>query len=278
MSKFRVHIGSSMFVFFLSLYIAGVYLLIAESFFQPYEDFFLLIFAVSLVIFSLLYLVRFTPLQKHFARVTGEMYLLTVLTSLVILAYVCVKVLPTFSSGFDARQFLEVLLRRTPFLDLLSRVTLFLLILVYHFLVNKRTADDLHIKDITREIEYLVVAGIGLFCLYGLLNFHDLIEEGAFHFPSFQDLVDLFLIIFTEEIIFRYYIQGAALEAFSKYRALLIASLLFTLVHVGHPVGMYYVYIFTCGLVFGYGYMRNQNLSVPLILHGLTLLFTMVFF
>jgi len=76
--------------------------------------------------------------------------------------------------------------------------------------------------------------------------------------------------------MYRYYIQGAAFKAFSRYRALLIASLLFTLAHSGQLSGMYYMYIFIASLVFGYGYMRYQNLSVPLILHGLINLFPMI--
>ena len=131
-------------------------------------------------------------------------------------------------------------------------------------------------KDITHEVEYLVVAGIGFFCLFGVLHFHELIEKGAFHLPSFQNLVNLFLVVFTEEVMYRYYIHGADSETFSKYRALLIASLLFTLIHSGRLSGMYYIYIFIGSLVFGYGYMRNQNLSVPLILHSLVNLFPMI--
>ena len=277
MTKLRMYTGSSIFVIFLSLSIAAECILIAYPFSQSYVNYFFpLISAASLVVLSLLYLVRFTPLQKHFARVTGEMYLLAILTSLVILAYACIEVLPTFSSSFDARQFLELLLRRISSLGLFNRVTFLLLILVYHFLVNKRTVEDLNIKDITHDIEYVVVAAIGLFCLFGLINFSDLIEEGTFHLPSFENLVNFFLVILAEEIMYRYYIQGAASEAFSKYRALFIASLLFALAHFGRPFGMYHIHVFISSLVFGYGYMRNQNLAVPLILHGLTLLFPMV--
>ncbi|MGD2247370.1 MAG: CPBP family intramembrane metalloprotease [Candidatus Methanofastidiosia archaeon] len=284
MSKLRVYIGSSMFVFFLSSFVADGYIsllatLIARgylSYSRQYMEYIFPIFAVSLVVLSISYLLLFTPLQKYFARVTGEIYFCSLLASLFIIVFALIEVFPAFSSNVDRGQFFEVVLEKIRSLDVVHRVTLLLLILVYHFLVNKRTVEDLNIKDITHEIEYLVVAGIGFFCLFGVLYFQELITEGAFHLPTFENLVNLFLVVFVEEVMYRYYIQGKALEAFSRYRALLIASLLFTLVHLGPPLGWYHIYVFIGGLVYGYGYMRNQNLSVPLILHGLVNLLPVV--
>ena len=284
-STFRAHIGSSIFILYLSFLIAGAYLsllfiLIANGYLtysRQYMNYYLLIFAGSLVVLSILYLDLFTPLQKYFTRVTGEIYLCSFLTSLFIIVFVLIDIFPAFSSNFDRGQFYEAVFERVNSLDLLRQVTLLLLLLGYHFLVNKRTVEDLNIKDLKNEGEYLVVAGIGFFCLFGVINFEKLIEGVTFHFPSFENLVDIFLIVLTEEVMYRYYIQGAASEAFGKFRALLIASLLFTLAHSGQASGIYYMYVFISSLAFGYGYMRNQNLSVPLILHGLTNLLPIVF-
>ena len=259
--------GSSVFVFYLSVLVVRGSFSITGSFSRS-DTFILLVFAASLVVFSVLYLVRFTSQQKQFARVTGEVYLCLILASVIPAFYLVWKAL---SSSFET----ELM----PSFELSFSILFLLFLLIYHFLVNKRTVEDLNIKGITHEVEYLVVAGIGLLCLYGLIKFHDLIERGSFHLPTFEDLVLIFLVVLAEEIMYRYYIQGAASEAFGRFRSVLIVSFLFAFAHSGVSFNVYLlVYRFISGFAFGYGYMRNQNLSVPIILHCLTNLFPAVFF
>lgn len=264
-SRIRVYVGSSVFVFYLSVLVASSS--ITRSFSRS-DTFILLVFAASLVVFSVLYLARFTLEQKQFARVTGEVYLCLILASVIPAFYLVWKAL---SSPFETEMI--------PSLGLSFYILRLLFLLIYHFLVNRRTVKDLNIKGITHEIEYLVVAGIGLFCLYGLMGFHDLIERGTFHLPTFEDLVLIFLVVLAEEITYRYYIQGEASEAFGRFRSVLIVSFLFAFAHSEVTFNVYLLaYRFISGFAFGYGYMRNQNLSVPIILHFLTNLFPTVFF
>jgi membrane protease YdiL (CAAX protease family) len=88
--------------------------------------------------------------------------------------------------------------------------------------------------------------------------------------------LSLFVVAPAEEAFFRGVVQGRLRRAFGPVVSVLVASLLFTVVHVFNfvtfeqslgivvPLGA----IFVAALVLGVTYERTANLAVPIVIHG----------
>lgn len=261
MASIRSYVGFLAFIFFVPVFATMNVFSISLKFLElesvMLSILVLLSFFISLVILSVAYAKWLTPAQKRIFQVGGELYLL----------YFAAMGL-----------FLGLLLQEWDISPIVSPTILLLLILGYHFVINNGTINDLNIKDVSRQIEYIIVGTIGLFCLFGLLWFDTLISEGTFQLPGFEGLVMVFVVIVAEEIMYRYYIQGSAQKAMKNSTAVLMVSLLFALQH-GSLEATYvrFVYAFVVSIVCGFGYSRYRNLSVPLILHAAANLFSLIF-
>lgn len=83
-------------------------------------------------------------------------------------------------------------------------------------------------------------------------------------------ILTVFIQVFMEEIIFRYYMSGTLMKDKSRsniYIYLLSSSIAFSLLHI--LTYNYYVllYIFFYGIAFGMLYLLTKNIGVPLGLH-----------
>jgi membrane protease YdiL (CAAX protease family) len=162
---------------------------------------------------------------------------------------------------------------------MLTNIMGILVILGYHFVVNKKTIEDLGIKDISKDVEFIIVGAIALFCLYGAINFQRYLEEGFFHIPAFEELVTLFLVVVGTEIGYRYYMVGKGIGAFGKYGSVLVVTFLMVVVHlISNPSVLPLVYYTVSQIVLGLGYVRGKNLSIPLILHILVKMYPLWLF
>jgi membrane protease YdiL (CAAX protease family) len=75
-----------------------------------------------------------------------------------------------------------------------------------------------------------------------------------------------------EELLFRGLIQGRLGESFPTWRAIMLASALFAIVHITSLVGqgkfIYIGVVFALALVLGATYEYTDNLAVPALIHG----------
>jgi membrane protease YdiL (CAAX protease family) len=85
----------------------------------------------------------------------------------------------------------------------------------------------------------------------------------------FLDAVLLMLVAAGEELVFRGYVFTNLAESMNKWAALIVSSLLFTIVHVSNPsvpvVAL--VNTFLGGLVLGMSFMYSQSLWTPFFFH-----------
>lgn len=89
-------------------------------------------------------------------------------------------------------------------------------------------------------------------------------------------LLSIFVIGPMEELFYRGTVQKHFTSVFSDIQAVVLAALVFSLVHIPSLIGdgpasfvPYLAVLFVGGLAFGYAYYRTQNLAVPMIGHGL---------
>jgi len=79
-----------------------------------------------------------------------------------------------------------------------------------------------------------------------------------------------------EELFYRGTVQKHFTKVFSDTQAVVLAALLFSVIHIPSLIGdgpasfvPYLAVLFVGGLAFGFAYSRTQNLAVPMIGHGL---------
>ncbi|MEX1269886.1 MAG: type II CAAX endopeptidase family protein [Balneolaceae bacterium] len=112
------------------------------------------------------------------------------------------------------------------------------------------------------------IIGTGFYLLYAT----DEIQISNFEFNSY-DLINLFLICFfisfTEETLCRGFVLGNFMISFNNYTALILTSILFSLLHSLNPNIdiISFLNIFLAGLVLGYSYIFTNNLWFALSLH-----------
>lgn len=77
------------------------------------------------------------------------------------------------------------------------------------------------------------------------------------------------LVAFTEELLIRGYVLGNLLKCMNKYLALLISSIIFSLMHAGNPNIdiLSYSNLFLAGILLGVSYLFTKNLWFPIALH-----------
>ncbi len=131
----------------------------------------------------------------------------------------------------------------------------------------------LHIKN--RKTDFIlgivlgiVVMGIG----YELLVLLNEISFDKIVFDPINILISVALftcVAIMEEILFRGYILRNLMISFNKYIALIISSLLFSLMHGMNPNmdGFSAMSLFLAGILLGISYIYTKNLWFPIALH-----------
>ena len=148
---------------------------------------------------------------------------------------------------------------------------------------------DLHVPSL-RDVVYTVGGVVGLFAALFAISWitqqlgvpaseHGIIETAREGDPTILlVLVPLSILIIGpgEELLFRNVVQKLLYDAFSRSGAIVIASVIFAIVHVpayltGTPsqVATSIVSVFVLSLLLGWIYHRTENLVVPALIHGL---------
>jgi hypothetical protein len=127
---------------------------------------------------------------------------------------------------------------------------------------------------------FVVVVVIGVvYASLGVQTTPNAVTEPGLENPDYL-LVLVPLVIFVnapaEELLFRNVVQKSLYGTFSRRNAVLVASVIFAVVHVPayyHPdpavIGASIGVIFGGSVVFGWVYARTDNLVVPSLVHGL---------
>lgn len=151
---------------------------------------------------------------------------------------------------------------------------IFFLIWFFMKFLDKRPIKDLglvliKIKDVYYGLFIgLIVLSIGFFTLWASNE----IQVFGFNFITsdfFLSLLLYFLVAFSEEILVRGYILSNLMGSTNKYFALIISSLIFSLMHIGNYGYSWFtaLELFTGGIMLGLPYLFNRNLWFPISLH-----------
>lgn len=144
----------------------------------------------------------------------------------------------------------------------------------------KRKIDDesfleigLHTKKRAKDIVYGITLGlitIGLGFL--ILIYLDEIRIDTIKFKPIELLFSILLFLsvaFGEEIIMRGYVLNNLMKSLNKYLALLISSIIFSVIHLANPnfswLGFFGITL--AGLLLGLSYIYTKNLWFPVALH-----------
>ena len=124
-----------------------------------------------------------------------------------------------------------------------------------------------------KRIGIYIVVGLGLGALLGFIEYQVLSPERLIPEISLGSMLLLGIVMFVfvglgEELVFRYLLQDRLKTVMGAISAILLASLIFTLMHSGYSNSFYLIYVFIIGLIFGISYERTRSLLFVTILHG----------
>lgn len=166
-----------------------------------------------------------------------------------------------------------------------SLIGILLLIWVFMKYLDKEKFTHLGFDTKNRLYEFIIGIVIGAFIMaiaYSLLLFLGEINFQSVNF-DFKEII-LSILIFTtvsvmEEVLFRGYILKNLMISFNKYIALIVSSILFSLVHGFNPnIDLFSLTnIFFAGILLGISYIHTKNLWFPIALHLSWNLFQTIF-
>lgn len=128
-------------------------------------------------------------------------------------------------------------------------------------------------KGRAKDIYY----GLGLGTLIMALGYLLLLVSSQIEFTKYDlngrgifiSLLTYIMVAFSEEILARGYIQRNLMRSFNKYVALLVSSILFSLMHFANPHfdHISFINLFLAGILLGISYLYTKNLWFPIALH-----------
>lgn len=140
--------------------------------------------------------------------------------------------------------------------------------------IDKETFSSLGLsKVIKRDITFGLIMGfLMLFVGFiGLLLFDQTQYIGCqFIFSDFVAGFLLYVFVaLTEELLMRGYVLSNLMDSMNKYLALVISSLIFSIMHGGNPSFGWFpaLELFLAGILFGLPYLYTRNLWFPIALH-----------
>ncbi len=160
----------------------------------------------------------------------------------------------------------------SSFFDLLGT---FLVLWIFTRYIYREKFIDLGLQIENRFTDFAVGTVIGLITMtfgYFLLIGMDEIDYFRFIFNPSEFLISilLFLIVaVVEETLFRGYILKNMMESCNKYLALVLSSILFSLMHGFNPnISLFSLFgLFFAGMILGITYIYTKNLWYPIGLH-----------
>lgn len=166
-----------------------------------------------------------------------------------------------------------------------SLIGTLLVIWVFMKYVDKEKFINLGFDTKNRLYEFIVGIVIGALIMtiaYSLLLFLGEINFQSVNFDIKEIILSILIFIIvsvTEEALFRGYILKNLMISFNKYIALIVSSVLFSLVHGLNPnIDLFsLINIFFAGILLGISYIHTKNLWFPIALHLSWNLFQTIF-
>jgi len=158
------------------------------------------------------------------------------------------------------------------FFDLLG--TFFVLWLFMKYVDKEKFIDlGFHIKNRLKEFNYGIVIGVFIMIVgYLLLIIMGQIILKKIIFNPKEIIITILIysiVAIVEEVLFRGYVLRNFMISFNKYTALIISSLLFSLMHGFNPnIDLFaFIDLFLAGILLGISYVYTKNLWFPIALH-----------
>jgi membrane protease YdiL (CAAX protease family) len=150
-----------------------------------------------------------------------------------------------------------------------------LLIWMFRRVVDKEPfiSVGFQVKNRGRDILYGLLIGFLIMGLgFGLLLLLKQIEVQSINFNAGEILLNLLLfalVAINEESIMRGYVLNNLMLSMNKYLALLISSVVFSLLHLANPHFslITFLVIILSGIILGLSYIYTRNLWFPIALH-----------
>ncbi len=151
----------------------------------------------------------------------------------------------------------------------------FLVIWIFMKFLDKEKFSKVGLETRNRLNEFLVGIGIGAFIMtagYSLLLILGEIRFQKVIFDYKEILITILIfsvVAVMEEVLFRGYILKNLLLSFNKYIALIVSSVLFSLMHGFNPNidVLSLTNLFLAGILLGISYIHTKNLWFPIALH-----------
>jgi len=158
------------------------------------------------------------------------------------------------------------------FFDLLGTL---LLLWIFMKFVDKEKFINLGFQTKNRLKDFIIgvvlgaaimAAGYGLLILLNEISY----QRMVFDFKEIVISIILYVIVaVSEEVLLRGYVLRSLMISFNKYIALIVSSVLFSLMHGFNPnVDLFgLTAIFLAGILLGISYIHTENLWFPIALH-----------
>lgn len=151
----------------------------------------------------------------------------------------------------------------------------FLVLWIFMKLVDREHFLELGFYTKNRLNEFIlgIIAGLIIMVLaYGILIYSGQISFTKFNFNMEEIIISILvftIVAFVEESLFRGYILKNLMLSVNKYIAIILSSVLFSLLHYFNPnVSSFSLFeLFLAGVVFGLAYLYTRNLWFPIALH-----------
>ncbi|SDY12099.1 hypothetical protein SAMN05444411_1302 [Lutibacter oricola] len=158
------------------------------------------------------------------------------------------------------------------FFDLLGT---FFVIWIFMKLVDKKAFVQLGFQIKKRLVDIVIGLFLGAIIMilaFVGLNFIGEIVHSNTNFDNSELLISIAtftIVAFVEETLFRGYILRNLMSSFNKYIALIISSILFSLMHGANPnIDTFaLINLFLAGILLGATYIHTKNLWFPIALH-----------
>lgn len=164
---------------------------------------------------------------------------------------------------------------QTLIVSIFSMIGTLLIIWIFMKYVDKEKFINLGLHFKNRKKDFIVGIGLGILVMgigYELLLFLNEISFDKIVFEPINILISIALftcVSIMEELLFRGYILRNLMISFNKYAALIVSSVLFSLIHGMNPnVDAFSLFnIFLAGILLGISYIYTKNLWFPIGLH-----------
>lgn len=186
------------------------------------------------------------------------------------------QVLGMYLAGKDLTDFT---IQDTPIQALIGTFfgTLGTILILWIFMkyVDKEKFVNIGLQLKNRKVDFIVGIGLGILVMgigYGLLLLLNEISFDKIVFEPVNILISVALftcVAIMEEFLFRGYILRNLMISFNKYIALILSSILFSLIHGMNPNmdGFSAMSLFLAGILLGITYIYTKNLWFPIALH-----------